>query len=418
MFSRDVALVLASRAVRTFPLGVAGVLLPVYLASIGSSLFVGVFYSLSAASTLATLLLLGAYGHRVRVRDVLVVQILFLSSALAVMSLSPLSILFLVAAAISITNWAPGGGSGTGGGAYNTSVNILLSEHSDSGSRTLALSMSSLIGAISYSAGAYFLGVVDVPKSMMVLSPITSGIDLRSPSTLFAICALTQVAAALILLLVRRSPGEARKEAQRSGQEAARSMGGVFRRASFLVTAEFANGLGMGLFSQIAPLWFYLRFSLSLGTVGLIFASVGLITAFVVIVSPRVESRLGQANAIFLARAGAGALLVATALAPTLETALVPYFLSTALARLVAPVQQSFVFTWVDRAEWTNAASLIATANVVGAAIGPFVGAILLLDVNLALPFVAAFPLILLSALLYHRGPAGAKRARVPDIDS
>ncbi|HZW84303.1 MAG TPA: MFS transporter [Nitrososphaerales archaeon] len=413
MFSRDIALILASRAVRTFPLGIAGVLLPVYLASIGSSLFVGLFYSLSAASTLVTLGLLGAYGHRVRVRDVLIVQTLFLSTALSIMALSPFSLLFLLAAAISITNWAPGGGSGTGGGAYNTSVNILLSEHSESGSRTLALSLSSLIGAVSFSVGAYFLSVVDIPKSMMVLNPVTSGPNLQSPATLFAVCAVTQFIAAIVLSFVRRTPKETTPTpgGTTDSTTGRRSIFGVFRRASFLVVAEFANGLGMGLFSQIAPLWFYLRFNLSLGTVGLIFASVGLLTAFVVVISPRVESKLGQSNAIFLARTGAGLLLVATAFAPTLTTALIPYFVSTSLARLVSPVQQSFVFTRIARSEWTNAASIIATANVVGAAVGPLVGAILLLDVNLALPFVLAFPLILVSALLYRREPGPSRAA-------
>ncbi|MCL5068853.1 MAG: hypothetical protein M1368_10960, partial [Thaumarchaeota archaeon] len=122
---RDVLVILASRAARTFPLGILGVVLPIYLASFGSSIL-GLFFTISVVSSTSLLVVLSFLGHRFNIVLVLMIQTLFIAASLFMLSLSSTLILVLAAAAMSITNWAPGGGSGTGGGAYNTSVNILL----------------------------------------------------------------------------------------------------------------------------------------------------------------------------------------------------------------------------------------------------------------------------------------------------
>ncbi len=386
-----------------------GVLLPVYLSAIGSSVFVGLFFSLSALSSFLVLLLLGLRGQRIRVRNALVAQILLFSACLTVMTFSPIAALFLVAAAISITNWAPGGGSGTAGGAYNTSVNILLSENSEPSGRTLALSLSSVIGALSFAAGAYFLSTLNIPRSELVISPLTNGsLNLAKPSTVFAISAITQLLAAVLLLRVKNkssviSDNAAPRGGPSGGPQDRSTAVAVFRQAFSLIAAEFSNGLGNGIFTQLVPLWLYVRFGISLGEVAEIFSVVGVLTAFIVLASPRLESRIGSINAIFAARSLSGALLVVTALAPSLVVALIPYFASLVFSRVSLPIQQSFVFAKVSRGEWTRGASMIATANVAGTVIGPTLGAFLLLNVNPGLPFFIAAPFILLSAWIYRR---------------
>ncbi len=394
-----------------------GVLLPVYLASVGESILVGAFFSLSAVSTLAALGLMSLLGHRVNVRNVLILQILFLTLSLAIMATSPYAGLFLLAAAISVTNWAPGGGSGSGGGAYNTAVTILLSQQSGPDSRTLALSLSAVIGALSFSAGSFLLSIAGIPTSKMVVSPVSlANMSLESPSTLFALSAIIQLIAALVLLAVKEErphrvetvTSDATQEHQPPG--AAESLVRVVRQAYLFVIAEFSSGLGNGLFTQLIPLWFYLRFHISLAAVGAIFASVGVVAAFMVLISPGLERVLGSKNSIFLARGSAAVLLLLTAFAPSLPLALVPYFLYIIFTRLAVPIQQSFVFSKIDKADWTRAASQIAAASGVGLAIGPLFGALLLLDVNPALPFVCAFPLILTSALVYRRSTFGKNR--------
>ncbi len=381
-----------------------GVLLPVYLASIDTSIFVGLFFSLSAASTLAVVGVLSLFGHRVNVRNVLIVQTLLLAASLAIMALSPFTSLFLLASAISVTNWAPGGGSGSGGGAYNTAVTILLSQQTGSDARTLALSLSSVIGALSFSAGALLLSFAAVPLSRMVISPVsTSNLSLSSPSSLFAFSAVFQLSAAIILLGVKGDRPQPSVQSPSPAAGAVRSLGRVVRQAYLFVIAEFLNGLGSALFTPLVPLWFYVRFGISLTTVGAIFASVGVIAALMVLLSPKLESVFGSTSSIFLARGVSAVLLLFTAFAPTLVLALAPYLLYVIMVRLAVPIQQSFVFSKVGRAEWTRAANQVATANGVGATIGPLIGAFLLLDVNPALPFLFAFPLILASALIYKR---------------
>ncbi|HKT22167.1 MAG TPA: hypothetical protein VJR06_06130, partial [Nitrososphaerales archaeon] len=249
------------------------------------------------------------------------------------------------------------------------------------------------------------LSFAAVPLSKMVVSPISlSNLSLSSPSTLFTISAVFQLVAATVLLGVTGDQ-PTRPAAAGLGTTRAEttSFAGVVRQAYQFVIAEFFNGLGSGLFTQLVPLWFYVRFDISLAAVGAIFASVGVIAALMVLISPRLESVFGSRNSIFMARGGSAVLLMITAFAPTLALALVPYLLYVIMVRLAVPIQQSFVFSKVDRAEWTRAANQVATANGVGAAIGPLIGAFLLLDVNPALPFVIAFPLILLSALIYKR---------------
>ena len=392
-----------------------GVLLPVYLASVGTSVLVGAFFSICAISTLAALGLMSLLGHKVNVRDVLILQILMLTVSLAIMATSTYAALFLLAAAISVTNWAPGGGSGSGGGAYNTSVTILLSQQSRPESRTLALTLSSVIGALAFSGGSFFLSLANTSGQDMVISPVSFGnLSLASPSTLFALSAVIQLVAAVVLLGVKGDK-PLKVEAVPTTDAAAGppatgtpdSLAGVVSKSYLFVLAEFAAGLGNGLFTQLVPLWFYVRFNISLAAVGAIFASVGVVAALMVLISPKLESSLGSRNSIFFARGCSAALLLATAFAPSLAVALVPYFLYIVFTRLVVPIQQSFVFSKIDRAEWTRAASQVAAASGIGAAIGPVLGAFLLLDVNAALPFVSASPLILASALIYKRNTFG-----------
>ncbi len=158
------------------------------------------------------------------------------------------------------------------------------------------------------------------------------------------------------------------------------------------------------------PLWFYLRFQISLNTLGQIFAISGVITALLILLSPRIERLLGAVNSIFYGRTGFAVLLVFMAYIPSFNAALLIYYISLVFARVAAPIQQSLVFATIDKENWTRVTGMIGMANSVGGIISPIVGAFLLLDVNVVLPLVVAFPFIVASALIYKVGFRGRQK--------
>ena len=399
--SKEVYLVLASRAVRTFPYGYLSVILPIYLASTGSSTLLGLFFTLSAASSVAALLLLSIFGHKVNIRSAVVVQLLLFSTAMMVMVLYPSPLPLLIAAIISTANWAPGGGSGTGAGAYNTSLNILLSEKTDSDSRTFSLSLSAILGTLAFAAGSVYLGIVGVGTTGLKLQPGFSGnLGLDSPLGYFLLAILAQFVAVGMISLVSSRRGTASTVPTRS-HEGRSPMGHVIRESLRFIVAESCNGFGSGLFQRFVPLWFFLRFNIGVTSVAAIFAVAGVITAFLTLSSRWVELRLGAANSVFASRVGFGVSLLGLAIAPTLPVALAIYYASLVVSRVSAPIQQSFVFASIPSADWTRANSTVATSFAFANTIGPLIGAFLLLNVNLDLPFFVAFPFFVLSGLVY-----------------
>ncbi|MCL5068852.1 MAG: MFS transporter, partial [Thaumarchaeota archaeon] len=251
--------------------------------------------------------------------------------------------------------------------------------------------MSSTIGSLSYAAGAYFLSLSKIanpaPGSQLIHGFASS------PADLFALSALIEIVSiGILVMVIRKKEAPLQNVSSRDPGNAKVSSGGkvwnVLRTVLSFAVAEFSNGLGNGLFTQLAPLWFYLRFGISIAAVGQIFAGAGVITAFLILFSTRIEKRMGQTKPIFLMRAGYGALLFATALAPSLIAALILYYTSLILARIAAPIQQSLVFTRVQKEEWARGSSMIAISNLAGTSIGPLFGSFFLLNVNIPLPMM------------------------------
>ncbi len=436
--NRNIYLILLSRSLRTFPYGFLSVVLPLYLASIGSSLVVGSFFSISVISSLVLLAALSFLGNRVRIRSVIILQMVLFALCMVILTQSTMTALLLLAASISVTNWAPGGGSGSGSGPYNTALNLMLSENCDSRSRTLAISLGSVTGTLSFAAGAYFLDLIKLPTTPEFVPLTLSSFATDSVSFLFILSGVLQLAATVLLLPVparhlqgaaprSRSPvanstdlratassssplsSSSSETAVAKGAGQAR-LGAALRQASRFVSAEFSNGFANGLFQRYMPLWFYLRFQISLNTLGQIFAISGVITALLILLSPKIERLLGAVNSIFYGRTGFAVLLVFMAYVPSFNAALLIYYISLVFARVAAPIQQSLVFATIDKENWTRVTGMIGMANSVGGIISPILGAFLLLDVNVVLPLVVAFPFIVASALIYKVGFRGRQK--------
>ncbi|MDH2900827.1 MAG: MFS transporter [archaeon] len=390
-----------SRALRTFPFGFLAVLLPIYLAPLGAY-YLGLFFSFSFVSSVFLLLILSVRGNRIQMRIVLIVQSIAVSVTVAILASTKQPLLIIIASLICLNGWGIGGGSGSGSGPYGTAFNVSLIERSDVKSRTEIISLGSMIGSLSFSAGAYFLNVIQVPDQQT--HEVSSSLSRSTIQLLFVISIVMFLAAIVPLLFTRNRLALKDKEISQIEPSKWGEIVTILRRSYAFLIAEFLNGLGNSLYVQLLPLWMFLRFGISVGTVGQIFAVAGAITAFMILFSPKLETRIGSIRAISFARVCVALALVGIAFAPIFAIVLVLYFSTLILSRISSRIQQSLVFRMTPEKDWSRTFGSIGMVYLIGATIGPVIGAFLLLDVNSALPFLFAFPLILISGLVYWIG--------------
>jgi hypothetical protein len=400
--------------------------MPIYLAATGSALLVGSFFFISILSSMSLLIFLSTIGHKFSIRTALIFQSFSLTVGLLILSQTRVPALILLAAVFSVTNWAPGGGSGTGAGPYNTTLNLFLSEKVAKSSRTFIFSVSAILGTLSYAFGAYFLSFAKV-LNVEDISGLASDVG-RQESGLFVLGAIMQLLSGIILFAVSKKKtsrdetsylNEAHVVPKISEGEvsAKTSLTNVMVKAHKFVIAEFLNGFGNGLFLRLIPLWFFVKFALGVETIGEIVALAGVITASFVLLSAHFERIAGSTNSIFLARSAYAFLVISMALSPSLPVAISLYYVSLIVSRIAVPIQQSLVFTRIPAEDWTRASGMVGVANSLGGSLGPLLGAYLLLEVNVSLAFIVALPFLFFSALIYRIGfrsePRSSHKQRV-----
>ena len=405
--NKDTYLILLSRGIRTFPFGYLTVVIPIYLAATGSALLVGTFFFVSIMASMIMLLFMSTFGHRFSVRSILIFQSVSIAVGLCLLSYTSTPALILLAAAFSVTNWAPGGGSGTGAGPYNTTLNLFLSEKTERSSRTFLFSISAILGTLSFAAGAYFLTFANFSNVSSFLGVLSA--QGKQQSGLFVLGAVIQIISAIIIVgvpttKVKHGSSSPKIAWPENTAERTKSFFEVMKQARKFVVAELLNGFGNGLFLRLIPLWFFVKFSLSAATIGEITAIAGIITAFVLLLSPRLERMVGPTGSVLFGRGAYAFLVVVMAIVPSLVTALILYYVTLVVSRVAAPIQQSFVFTKIPKEDWTRTSGMVGTANSIGSSLGPILGAYLLLEVNTSLSFIVALPFLLCSALIYGMG--------------
>ena len=370
------AAVYAARAIRDFGDGFIAILLPVYLTSLGLTVFdVGVIATLALFGSSCLTLAIGLVGARFDPRRLLL-------AAAALMALTG------IAYAASSAYWVLGvvafvGTINPSGGSASIFVPIehsLLSGAVTPALRTRSFARYSLVGALAGALGSLLAAAPD----WLVATGVGTLDALRIMFLAYAV--LGVLGGAIYWRLEARTL---------SAAEAPPTPLGPSRRIVYKLSALFCIDAFAGGFTvqSLLALWLFERFHMSLAAASQFFFWSGLLAAFSFPVAAWIGARIGLVNTMVFTHIPSSLCLIAAAFAPSLEMVLGLLLVRAFLSQMDVPTRSSYVMAVVTPAERPAAASVTAVPRSLAAAASPaLAGALFAAGLQ-------AWPLVLCGAL-------------------
>ncbi|MSP67391.1 MAG: MFS transporter [Alphaproteobacteria bacterium] len=359
--SADARLLLVARSLRALGDGMVAVVLPAHLLAVGFDAFqVGVLTTAALLGAALLTLALGALGHRIRRRP-----LLLLAAGMMVATGTGFGLLdgwwpLLLVACVGTLN--PSAGDL---GIAVPLEHALLAQQVGAADRTALFARYSLLGSLAAAAGA-LLATLPEPAAAALGVPLV-----RVLPAAFGVYALLGL---VVLALYRRLPKAPAAEA-RPPAPLGPSRGIVYRLALLFSLDAFAGGF---VVQSLLALWLFQRFGLSLAAAGAFFFWSSVLTAFSYLVAVRIARRIGLVNTMVFTHLPANLLLVLAPLMPTLPFALGCLMLRSALAQMDVPTRTSYVMAVVTPAERLAAASFTQLPRSLATALSPVLAGALL----------------------------------------
>ena len=166
-----------------------------------------------------------------------------------------------------------------------------------------------------------------------------------------------------------------------------RSRKTVFRLSSLFALDAFAGGFVVTTFMVF---WFERKFGASVEVMSLVVFAGGLLQAGSSILAARVGARFGLLNTMVFTHLPSNVLLLLVPFMPSLGLAVAVLLARFGLSQMDVPTRQAYISTMVDPEERTAAAAFTNTSRYVARPFGPAIGTLLMQNVALGAPFVAA----------------------------
>jgi MFS family permease len=187
-----------------------------------------------------------------------------------------------------------------------------------------------------------------------------------------------------------------------------RSRPAVLRLSALFAVDSFAGGF---VVQSFVAYWFTVQFDASIGVLGLVFFSVGVLQTASFLIAPRLSERFGLLRTMVFTHLPSNALLAVIPLAPNLPVAIALLLSRSLLGQMDVPTRQAYVMALVDPAERTPAAAWTNTARYVARPAGPALAGVSQ-SIALGLPFFLAGGIKALYDIVLWRW---FRSVRVPD---
>lgn len=158
------------------------------------------------------------------------------------------------------------------------------------------------------------------------------------------------------------------------------------------LSALFAvDSFGGGFIGQsIIGYYFFERYKLNLGTLGLILSATQIVTALSFLLAERIARRIGLLRTMVFSHIPSNVFLTAIPFAPSVGGAVALLLCRHSLSQMDVPTRQSYVMAVVDEADRTPAAGFTNVSRSVASSISPSLAGYVMATIWLGLPFVAA----------------------------
>jgi MFS family permease len=390
---RNVNVAALARVSMSAARALAGVIVPVYLASVGySALRLGLLFVVAGVASALLSTAVGFLSDRLGRKAFMVAVPLLatLGGVAFALTLNPVAIF----AGAALGSFGRGGGAGGGTvGPYAPAEQALVAESVPAANRNSAfgwLGFGTSVGAVAGSAVVVGL-VPGHPSAAHAMAAY------RPAFVALAACAFL---ASVLGLLLREIPPSSPTPRVRSHRPLLpRASRGLLYR---LWITNAINGTAVGMFGPFVSYWFYRRFGMGAGTIGELYAIINASTTVANLAAPSVARRLGLIRSSTLFRIAQSVLLVPMVLAPSFAVAGAIYLVRMMAQRASMPLRQSYVMAQSDPAERARVAALAQLPSQGTTAASPAAAGELFDHVALAAPFLAGAALQLTNAIVYY----------------
>jgi MFS family permease len=396
MDRRDVAILLAMRALRLAAYGALAVVIALYLIEIGLDPGqVGLLLALTLAGDALVSLLLTTHADRIGRRATLVIGAALMVLGGLVFAATGQFAVLLAAAIVAVLS-----PTGNEVGPFLAVEQAALSQVISGKRRTTAFAWYQLVGAMATAVGALLAGVV----VQRLLDGGTGAVD--AYRAVIVGYALTGVGIGVLALALDRAvepDTPARDTSVRSRLGLHRSGRVVAELSALFALDAFGGGF---VVQSIVALWFGLRWEVEPAVLGAIFFGANALSGLSGLVAARLAARFGLIRTMVGTHLPSNVLLILVPFMPTIELAITVLLARFAISQMDVPTRQSYTMAVVDPDERSAAAGITGIARTAGAAAGaalavPLVAAPML---GGGLPFVIAGSLkIAYDLTLWHR---------------
>ena len=352
------AAVLVAKSARTFCYGFLGVVLPIYLTELGmsaSGVGAALTATLAGSAVLTWLVRRPAERYGARVALWALTALMTVAALILFTTRAP----WAVVAAAVLGNVAVGTGET---GPFLTIEQVVVARAVTPARRTVALSVYNLLGYASAAIGA---AAVAVLESYQVLFAMFLG------------GAVVQ-AAAYVWIPARAAPS-------RPSDAPLPSAPLIRKLAALFALDSFAGGF---VLQSLVAWYLHTRFTLSLETLGIVFAATQVLTGLSMLLAARAAGRFGLLPTMVVSHLVSNALLIAIAFAPTAGAAVAFLLARHLLSQMDVPTRQAYVMAVVADHEREAAASLTNLTRTIAQAVTPALTGWVMEAVALSAPFV------------------------------
>ena len=395
MLTRDGWLLFLTRSTRLFAYGALSVVLVFYLTSLGlSTSQTGLLLTLTLVGDTVVSLYLTTRADRIGRRRMLIVGAILMAAA-GLAFASTRNFVFLVAAG-TIGVISP---SGNEVGPFLSIEQAALSHVVPDRTRTTVFAWYTLAGSIATAAGSLVGGTLSHLLQQGVMAPVES---YRVVVLLYAVLGVV-----LALLFIGLSPAAEVSVPGAGSFGIGRSRDVVLKLSGLFALDSFAGGF---VVQGFAAYWFYLRFGVNPGTLGVIFFWANALAGVSALLASRLASRFGLVRTMVFTHLPSNILLILVPLMPNLPLATLVLLARFSISQMDVPTRQSYVMAVVGPGERSAAGGITGVARTLGAALAPvFAGFLYARPSLMSVPFFIAGTLKVVYDLLLYRGFAARR---------
>lgn len=319
--------IITARVLLSFSYGFLNILLSLYLHHIGYSfLQIGIILGTAIIINAFLSFVLSMFADHYGRKFVLV-------ALFALFSVSALSFLytrdvFLLAFLSGLGGFTGSGGGPIGsGGPFGAIQTALVTEFTERKNFSRILSIASVLGMLASGAGAFLVDITEMARINVF--------------SLFYLAGFLGIIAGIISVMLTDNKIRSKHFLPRLS----------WKNILKLSIPTIPNGIGGGFVTPIFSLWFYLKFGLTSGQIGIIFGISNLFTILMMYLLPRITSTDNELKTIIGTRLIGSVTLIAMAFTPLLSLTAILFILRNGMQMGAIPIRQSFSMGIVDKSE-------------------------------------------------------------------